>query len=175
VDANLTRFLSQEEITKAVKRLAGELDLEYRHRSPVVVGVLKGSFVFLADLVRQMKIPLASIEMIQVSSYGSGTVTSGRPRIIKGVPREVISGQDIIVVEDIVDTGASVMSILNYLKRFHPASIAVCALLDKPARREVGFTPQFVGFTIPDRFVVGYGLDLDQRYRELPEIYTLKQ
>jgi hypoxanthine phosphoribosyltransferase len=141
----------------------------------VVVGVLKGSFVFLADLVRQMKIPLASIEMIQVSSYGSGTVTSGRPRIIKGVPREVISGQDIIVVEDIVDTGASVMSILNYLKRRHPASIAVCALLDKPARREVGFTPQFVGFTIPDRFVVGYGLDLDQRYRELPEIYTLKQ
>jgi hypoxanthine phosphoribosyltransferase len=175
MEANLTRYLSREDIAVAVARLAAQLDLDYCGRSPVLVGTLKGGFVFLADLIRQMKTPLHSIEFLQVASYGRHTASSGRPRLVKGAPAEVIRGRDVIVVEDIVDTGVTTAFISRYLERRSPASLEVCALLDKPARRQAQVCVKYVGFTVPDRFLVGYGLDLGQRYRELPEIYILEE
>jgi hypoxanthine phosphoribosyltransferase len=175
MDHNLTLYLAQEKIAAAVKRLAEELDQEYHHRSPVVVGVMKGAFVFLADLVRQINTPLGRIELVHVSSYGASRLNPGRARMIKSMPREVIQGQDVILVEDIIDTGITTSTVLKHLYRHRPASLEVCTLLDKPARRLAEVSPRFVGFTIPDCFVVGYGLDLDQRYRELPDIYTVDE
>jgi hypoxanthine phosphoribosyltransferase len=175
MDHNLTLYLPQEKIAATVKRLAEELDQEYHHRGPVLVGVMKGAFVFLADLVRQMDTPLRRIELVHVSSYGAGRVSPGQARMIKSVPRDAIQGQDVILVEDIVDTGITTSIVLEHLCLYHPASLEVCTLLDKPARRLAEVSPRFVGFTIPDCFVVGYGLDLDQRYRELPDIYTVDE
>ena len=121
----------------------------------------------------RLNTPLPRIELAQVSSYSTGKVTSGRARMIKRIPREAIRGQDVILVEDIIDTGITTSTVLKHLSRHRPASLEVCTLLDKPARRLAEVSPRFVGFTIPDCFVVGYGLDLDQRYRELPDIYTV--
>jgi hypoxanthine phosphoribosyltransferase len=175
MEAKLSLYLSREDISEAVVRLAAQLDRDYRCRSPVLMGTLKGGFIFLADLVRQMKTPLRSIEFLQVASYGSRTLSSGQPRMVKGVPAEVIRGRDVIVVEDIVDTGITTAFISRYLGRRGPASLEVCALLDKPARREFEVCIRYIGFTVPNRFLVGYGLDLGQRYRELPEIYALEE
>jgi hypoxanthine phosphoribosyltransferase len=171
--ANLIPFLSQAEIAQAVKRLAGELDRDYYQEPPVFVGVLKGGFIFLSDLVRWMKTPIRSIEFLQVSSYGSATSTSGRPRITVGLPAVAIAGQHVVVVEDIVETGMTTRAILRYLGRHRPASIRVCVLLDKPSGRRVPVEISYTGFTIPDRFVVGYGLDWDQALRHLPDIRFL--
>lgn len=171
----MTPYLSREDIGVAVARLAEQLDLDYRRRPPVLVGILKGGFIFLADLVRQMKTPIQGIEFLQVASYGPGTVSSGRPRMVRGIPDGAIQGREVIVVEDIVDTGTTTAFISRYLERRRPASLEVCALLDKPARRQCQLGVKYVGFTVPDRFLVGYGLDLAQRYRELPEIYTLEE
>jgi len=168
-------LFSREELAAAVKRLAQELDRDYRHRCPVAVGILKGAFVFLADLVRQMETSLRSIEFLRLSSYGPGTVSSGRARVVMGLPAQAVEGQDVIIVEDIVDTGITTAAALRYLRRLRPASLKVCALLDKPSRRRVTVAIDYLGFTVPDRFLVGYGIDLDQRYRQLPEIYFLEQ
>ena len=173
--AKLNPLLSQAEIGQAVKRLAGELDRDYHQQPPVLVGILKGGFIFLSDLIRRMKTPIRSIEFLQFSSYGSTTVTSGRPRVTVGLPPGAIAGQHVVVVEDIVDTGITAAAILRYLRRHHPASVRLCVLLDKPARRRVPVDISYVGFTIPDRFVVGYGLDWDQGYRHLPDIRFLTQ
>ena len=173
MEAKLNPFLSQPEINQAVKRLAGELDRDYRQEPPVLLGVLKGGFIFLSDLVRHMKTPIRCIEFLQVSSYGAGTATSGGPRIVGSPPAGTIAGQHVVVVEDIVDTGITTAAILRYLRRQRPASVRVCVLLDKPAGRQVQVEISYRGFTIPDRFVVGYGLDLDQGYRQLPDIWAL--
>lgn len=172
----LVPLISQREIAAAVQRLAGELDRDYGHGSPTVVGILRGCFIFLADLVRQMQTPLHSIEFLRLSSYGSGTVSSGRARVVMG-PDGVgaVAGRDVIVVEDIVDTGITTSAALRYLGRRQPASLRLCALLDKPSRRQVPVTIDYLGFTVPDRFLVGYGTDLDQQYRQLPAVYTLEQ
>ena len=168
-------LFSREELAAAIKRLAQELDRDYRHRCPVVVGILKGAFVFLADLVRQMETSLRSIEFLRLSSYGPGTVSSGRARVVMGLPAQAVAGQDVIIVEDIVDTGITTAAALRYLRRLRPASLKVCSLLDKPSRRRVAVPVDYLGFTVPDRFLVGYGIDLDQRYRQLPEIYYLEE
>lgn len=173
MEAKLNPFLSQAEIDQAVKRLAGELDRDYRQEPPVLVGILKGGFIFLADLVRQMKTPIRSIEFLQVSSYGAGTVSDRRPRVMGSPPAGAIPGQHVVVVEDIIDTGITTTAILRYLRRQHPASVRLCVLLDKPAGRLVQVEIGYRGFTISDRFVVGYGLDLDQGYRQLPAIWAL--
>jgi hypoxanthine phosphoribosyltransferase len=175
MEAKLTPYMSQEDIAAAVARLAAQLDLDYNRHPPVLVGILKGGFIFLADLIRQMKTPLQGVEFLQVASYGPGTVSSGRPRVIKGLPAKVIIGRHVIVVEDIVDTGVTTAFISCYLERRRPASLEVCALLDKPVRRQAQVCVKYVGFTVPENFLVGYGLDLDQRYRELPEIYLLEE
>lgn len=171
----LVLLFSREEVAGAVKRLSQELDRDYRYRCPVVVGILKGAFVFLTDLVQQMETPLRSIEFLRLSSYGAGTVSSGRAKVIMGLSAQVIEGQEVILVEDIVDTGITTTAALRYLRRLRPASLKVCALLDKPARRRVAVAIDYLGFTVPDRFLVGYGIDLDQRYRQLPEIYYLEE
>jgi hypoxanthine phosphoribosyltransferase len=139
-----------------------------------VLGALKGSFVFMADLIRSLDIPL-EVEFVSVSSYGRGrTQTLGRVKLVKGL-RCPVKGRDVLVVEDIVDTGITLNFLLEYLRRKKPASLKVCALFDKPQRREVDVPIDYVGFLVPDAFVVGYGLDYDERFRELPGLYLLKE
>ena len=170
----LTLLIPREDIAAAIQRLALELDQVYSSGPPVVmVAILKGAFVFLADLARQMSVPVGSMEFIRVSSYGANQTTSGEPIIAVGIPAEAVRGQEVLVVEDIVDTGLTTAAVLEQLQNHRPASIRVCTLLDKPSRRQREVPIDHVGFTIPDLFVVGYGLDFDQRYRELPDLYAL--
>ena len=171
----LVPLICEEAIAATVSRLAQELDRDYHSRSPLLVGILKGSFIFLGDLVRNMKTPIRSIEFIRVSSYGSFTVSSGHASVSMELPKEVVMGQDVVVVEDIVDTGITTTTVLNYLKSYQPAALKLCALLDKPARRQVPVTIDYLGLTVSDRFVVGYGIDFDQKYRQLPAIYALEE
>jgi hypoxanthine phosphoribosyltransferase len=165
-------LLSGEQIQARVAELGARLAADYAGRDPVLVSVLKGSIVFLADLVRRMEIPL-SIDLMEVSSYGASTESSGQVRILKDLSM-AIDGRDVIVVEDIIDTGLTLNYLLRYLHDKGPASIRICCLLDKPARRLADITIDYRGFTIPDRFVIGYGLDYDERYRNLPYIGVLR-
>lgn len=175
MDRQLVCLISQSEIAAIVKQLAQSLDRDYAHCSPMVVGILKGSFIFLADLVRAMNTPISTIEFMRLSSYGAATVSSGQAEIVMGVPEQAVKGQDMIVIEDIVDTGITTTTVLAYLERYQPASLKLCALLDKPARRRVPVTIDYLGFTVPDRFIVGYGIDDAQQYRQLPEIYAMEE
>ncbi len=170
---SLTPWLSPEEIAAAVGRLAAELDRDYRGRSPALVGVLNGGFIFTADLVRQMHTGIRRVEFVKAASYGSGQTSSGKARIEKGLPAEAVRGQHVVIVEDIVDTGITTAAVRRYLGRHRPASLEICALLDKPSRRVTEVPIKYVGVSIPDRFVVGYGMDLDHRFRELPGIYEV--
>ncbi|CAN5512797.1 hypoxanthine phosphoribosyltransferase [soil metagenome] len=165
-------LLDTDTVAARVTELGAELVRDYTGRDPVLVSVLKGSLVFLADLMRATDLPM-SIDLMEVSSYGSGTESSGQVRILKDLSKP-IEGRDVIVVEDIIDTGLTLNYLLRYLGERHPASIKVCCLLDKPARRLAEIPIDYRGFTIPDRFVIGYGLDYDERYRNLPYIGVLK-
>jgi hypoxanthine phosphoribosyltransferase len=165
-------LLTEPELRERVAELGRQLAADYADRDPILIGVLKGSVVFLADLVRQMDIPL-SVDLMEVSSYGSGTETSGQVRILKDL-KGSIEGRHVLVVEDIIDTGLTLNYLLRYLGDRAPASLRVACLLDKPARRLVEMEIDYRGFNIPDRFVVGYGLDYDERYRNLPYIGVLK-
>jgi hypoxanthine phosphoribosyltransferase len=164
-------LLDTELIASRVAELGVELTRDYSGREPVLVSVLKGSLVFLADLMRAMDLP-ASIDLMEVSSY-AGTETSGQVRILKDLSKS-IEGRDVVVVEDIIDTGLTLNYLLRYLAERRPASVTICCLLDKPARRLAEIPIEYRGFTIPDRFVIGYGLDYDERYRNLPYIGVLK-
>jgi hypoxanthine phosphoribosyltransferase len=159
-------------VARRVGELGAQLTADYADRDPVLVSVLKGSLVFLADLIRAMEMPV-SIDLMEVSSYGAGTETSGQVRILKDLSKP-IEGRHVIVVEDIIDTGLTLNYLLKYLADKAPASIGIVCLLDKPARRLAEIPIDYRGFTIPDRFVVGYGLDYDERYRNLPYIGVLK-
>lgn len=171
--AGLRCLLSRVEIESAVKRLASEITQDYRDKNPLLVGILKGSFMFLADLVRQLDFPL-ELEFVRLSSYGSGRQTSGRVKVVQGL-RAAVSGRHVLVVEDIIDTGITVAFLLEYLKSKKAASIRLCALTDKPSRRRVPVDINYLGFTVPDKFLVGYGLDCDEKYRNLPEIFYLEE
>lgn len=171
----LINLISKAEIATTVKRLASELDRDYQNRSLVLVGVLKGSFVFLADLIREVNIPIANIEFLRLSSYDSSMVSSGEAKNMMSIPAKAIAQKDIVIVEDIIDTGITTNTAIEYLQNFHPASLKLCALLDKPSRRQVPVAIDYLGFTIEDRFVVGYGIDFDQQYRQLPNICYLKE
>lgn len=151
------------------------MDRDYAAHPPVFVGVLKGGFIFLADLVRRMQVSVLSVEFLRLSSYGGNRTSSGSPKIVVGLPDDAVENRHLVVVEDIVDTGLTTAATLRYLREKKPASIKLCVLLDKPERRRVPTLIDYVGFTVPDRFLVGYGLDLDQRYRQLPGIYILNQ
>ena len=165
-------LLDAKTIAARVAELGAELSADYAGRDPVLLSVLKGALVFLADLMRSMEIP-SSIDLMELSSYGSGTETSGQVRILKDLSQS-IEGREVVIVEDIIDTGLTLNYLLRYLAERHPASIRICCLLDKPARRLADIDIDYRGFTIPDRFVVGYGLDFDERYRNLPYIGVLK-
>jgi len=165
-------LLSGEEVQARVAELGAQLAADYEGRDPVLVSVLKGSIIFLADLVRAMPIPLA-IDLMEVSSYGASTESSGQVRILKDLSTS-IEGREVIVVEDIIDTGLTLNYLLRYLHDKGPASIRICCLLDKPARRLAPIEIDYRGFTIADRFVIGYGLDYAERYRNLPYIGVLR-
>jgi hypoxanthine phosphoribosyltransferase len=173
IDADVEEvLLSSEEVQARVAELGAQLATDYAGREPVLVSVLKGSIIFLADLVRAMPIPL-SIDLMEVSSYGASTESSGQVRILKDLSTS-IAGREVIVVEDIIDTGLTLNYLLRYLHDKGPASIRICCLLDKPARRLAEIEIDYRGFTIADRFVIGYGLDYGERYRNLPYIGVLR-
>lgn len=158
-------------IDARVAELGAQLTEDYAGRDPVLISVLKGSLVFLADLMRAMDLP-SSIDLMEVSSY-AGTETSGQVRILKDLSKP-IEGRDVLVVEDIIDTGLTLNYLLRYLGERKPASMKIICLLDKPARRLAEIPIDYRGFTIPDRFVIGYGLDYEERYRNLPYIGVLR-
>jgi hypoxanthine phosphoribosyltransferase len=165
-------LLSDAQIQARVVELGAELSRDYDGRDPVLVSVLKGSIIFLADLVRAMEISL-SVDLMEVSSYGASTESSGQVRILKDLSRP-IEGRAVVVVEDIIDTGLTLNYLLRYLREKGPASLRICCLLDKPARRLAPNEIAYRGFTIADRFVIGYGLDYNERYRNLPYIGVLR-
>jgi hypoxanthine phosphoribosyltransferase len=175
MNQNLKLLISESEIADIVKQLAQQIDKDYVNRSPVVVGMLKGSFIFLADLIRQMQTPIKNIELFRLSSYSNATVSSGQVKMLMGLSDGTVSEQDVILVEDIVDTGLSTSMALQLLKAQNPASLKLCALLDKPARRRVSVKIDYLGMTIGDRFIVGYGTDVKEQYRQLPAIYVLEE
>jgi hypoxanthine phosphoribosyltransferase len=161
----------------SIKRRVGELGQkiaeDYRGKSPVMVGILKGGVPFLADLIRQIDLPL-EYDLMAVSSYGASTKSSGVVKILKDMDIS-IEGRDIIIVEDIVDTGLTLHYLLDNLKSRRPNSLKVCTILDKPSQRKVQIQPDYNGFEIPNVFVVGYGLDYAGKYRNLPYIGVLKE
>ncbi len=169
---NLEVLLSEQEIQSRIKTLGAEITRDYAGRNPLLIGVLKGACFFLSDLLRAIDIPL-SIEFMAISSYGSSTRTSGEVRIMKDLDVP-IEGRHIIVVEDIVDTGLTLSYLLANLKSRGAASVKLVALLDKYERRQREVQIDYLGFQIPDHFVVGYGLDFAERYRNLPFIAVLK-
>jgi hypoxanthine phosphoribosyltransferase len=165
-------MISEEEIAKRVKELGKQLTEDYKGKELLVVGILKGCMLFLSDLVRTIELPL-TMDFMVVSSYGATTKSSGVVRIIKDLERE-IEGKDVLIVEDIVDTGLTLSYLVENFKARNPKSVRVCSLLDKPDRRKAQVDIQYVGFKIPDEFVVGYGLDYGENYRNLPFVCVLK-
>ncbi len=162
-------MISAKAIAARVEALASEITAHYRGTDKlVVVGLLRGSFVFIADLVREIDLPV-EVDFLEASSYGDATHSSREVRILKDLRGE-IAGRDVLVVEDIVDTGFTLHHVKNLLLSRGPTRLEVCALLDKPSRREVEISATWTGFTIPDEFVVGYGIDFAQRNRNLPYI-----
>jgi hypoxanthine phosphoribosyltransferase len=169
----IDEMISAKAIAARVEALAREISDYFAGTDKLVlVGLLRGSFVFIADLVRELDLPV-EVDFIEVSSYGMGTESSREVRILKDLRGE-IEGRDVLLVEDIVDTGHTLRHVLEILKTRHPARLEVCALLDKPSRREVDVTAKWIGFEIPDRFVVGYGIDYAQRNRNLPHIGAVR-
>ncbi|WP_373044082.1 hypoxanthine phosphoribosyltransferase [Vulgatibacter sp.] len=167
-------MLSREELAARVRELGEQITRDFAGKELVMVGVLKGSFVFFADLVRSVDLPLRT-DFLSVSSYGgSNTESTGVVKFTQDLSRP-IAGQHVILVEDIVDTGLTMKYLLENLQTRHPASLSVCSLLEKPERAKVEIDICYKGFTIPDAFVVGYGLDYDERYRNLPFLGVLKQ
>ena len=166
-------LLSEDELKKIVEDLGAKITEDYKGKNLVVVSVLKGSVVFMADLMRAIKIP-CSIDFMAVSSYGSGTKTSGVVKIIKDSDSEVVCGSDLLIVEDILDSGVTLEYLMKVLSARNPNSIRICTLLDKPERRRANIKADYSGAQIPDAFVVGYGLDYDEKYRNLPFVGILK-
>ena len=164
-------LFAQDEIKQAVSRLAAEIRQDYRGKCPLLIGVLKGSFIFMADLVRQINLPV-EVDFIRLSSYGATKETSGKVKVVLGLTA-LLKSRDVIVIEDIVDTGTTISFLMDYLQKKKPASLKLCVLLDKPSRRQVPVTIDYLGFTVPDKFIVGYGLDFDEKFRCLPDICFL--
>ena len=165
-------LISEDEIQSTVRRLGDEITRDYAGRDLLLVGVLKGAFVMMGDLSRHIRLPL-EFDFMAVSSYGAATKTSGVVRILKDLDHE-IEGRNVLLVEDIVDSGLTLAYLLKNLRTRRPASLEVCALLHKTAMQKVDVDLKYVGFEIPNRFVVGYGLDLDQRYRNLPYVAAVE-
>lgn len=166
-------LITEEQIKEKIKELGEKISNDYRNcDNLLLVGVLKGAVVFMADLIRNIDIPL-DIDFMAVSSYGSSTESSGVVRILKDLD-DPIEGKDLLVVEDIIDSGLTLSYMCDILKSRKPKSLKICALLDKPSRRKIDLKVDYLGFEIPDYFVVGYGLDYAEKYRNLPDICVLK-
>ena len=165
-------LITEEQIQTKVRELAESINRDYRDKSPVLVGVLNGAFVFLADLMRHLDLS-CTVDFVSWSSYGKDTSSSGVFRIMKDLETNVES-RHVLIVEDIIDTGLTLHYLLDTVRARKPASVKVAALLDKPSRRRIEAKADYLGFQIPDAFVVGYGLDFGQRYRNLPFIGVLK-
>ena len=166
-------LVTKEEIASKVAELAAEIREDYQENNPILIGALKGSFVFMADLIREMNIT-AEIDFVRLSSYGSGTESSGEIKLLQGI-KTPIKDRHVLVIEDIVDSGLTVRFLLDYLGRRKPASLKLCALFDKPSRRVVEVPIDYLGFTVPDVFIVGYGIDFDEKYRYLPDLCFLEE
>ena len=165
-------YFTEEQLHEKVAELGARITEDYRDKNPLIVSVLKGSYVFMADMTRAIDTP-SNVDFMVVSSYGKGTKTSGEVQIIKDIAQP-IDGRDLLIVEDILDSGNTLYFLKNYLTTKGAASITIVTLLDKPARREKPITADLAGFEVPDEFVVGYGLDYAQQYRNYPCIGVLK-
>lgn len=159
-------LISREKVEARIEELAKEIEKDYTGKNLVCVGLLKGSVMFMSDLIKAINLDLR-IDFMKVSSYGSGTNSTGVVKILKDVDVD-LAGKDVLIVEDIIDTGLTIVNVKDFLAKKNPNSIRVCTLLDKPSRRKVEVKGEYVGFEIPDEFVVGYGLDLDEKYRNIP-------
>lgn len=165
-------MIPADEIAGRVRQLAAEISADYDGKPLLMVGVLKGAWVFLADLVRHLTVPVRC-DFVRVTSYGMGTETNGSPNLLLDVA-EPVAGADVLVVDDILDTGLSLAWLHEHLRNKSPASVRTCVLLDKAERRRVPVAVEYIGFSIPDRFVVGYGLDCGEQFRELPFVGHVK-
>lgn len=172
-ETKMTVLYSSGEIEAVVDKLAGKITRAYAGKRPLLLGILKGSFIFLADLVRRLDFPL-EIDFIRLSSYGSARENSGNIAVLYDV-RTPVKSRDVLIIEDIVDTGLTIEFLIHYLEERNPASVKICCLLDKPSRRQVPVKLDYIGLTVPDRFLVGYGLDWDEKYRNLPDIHCLEK
>jgi hypoxanthine phosphoribosyltransferase len=166
-------LVQQDELAHRVQALGEQISAEYEGRSLLLVGVLKGAFFFLSDLMRELDVP-CEVDFMAVASYGSSTDSSGVVRILKDLDAS-IEGRDVLIVEDIVDSGLTLSYLLRTLEAREPASLEVCALLTKPERRKVDLPIRYVGFEIPNRFAIGYGLDHAERFRNLPYVAVLSE
>jgi hypoxanthine phosphoribosyltransferase len=167
-EAELPILLDASKIAARVRELAGEISRDYQDRTPHLVGVLKGAWVFMADLIRHLSIP-CTVDFLGIESYGAGVVSSGEVKISKDLDAS-IEGRDVLIIEDILDTGRTFHYLQEVLAAHAPCSLKLVALLDKRSRRVISVQPDYVGFEIPDVFVVGYGLDFGQKYRHLPDV-----
>ena len=176
LDADIEKVLiSAKELDALTDKIAGEIDRDYRDSGQrlLLLCILKGSVVLMGDLMKKLPIPV-EIDFMKVSSYGAGTETSGRIKILLDLHRQDLSELDIVIVEDIIDSGRTLSYLVDYLRLGGAHSVKTCTLLDKPSRRQVDFTPDYTGQVIPDEFVVGYGLDYAEQYRALPYVGILK-
>lgn len=161
-------LITQNEIKQTIAKLAAQIQQDYQGKHPLLIGILKGSFIFMADLIRQLRLPV-EVDFVKLYSYGSGKKTSGKVKLVQGL-KTPIKGRDVLVIEDIVDTGLTISFLLDYLRKRKPASLKLCALTDKPSRRQIPVTIDYLGFTVPDKFIVGYGIDWNENFRYLPDI-----
>jgi hypoxanthine phosphoribosyltransferase len=164
-------LIGEQELQARIAELGVEISQDYAGRDLLLIGVLKGAVFFLADLMRELTVP-CEIDFMAISSYGAGTDSSGVVRILKDLDIN-ISGRDVLVVEDIIDSGLTLSYLMRSLRARKPSTVEICALLTKPERREVEVPVRYTGFEIPNRFVIGYGLDFDERYRNLPYVAVL--
>jgi len=163
---------TEEQLRSRVREVGAQITADYAGREPLLISVLRGSYIFMADLTRAIGLDV-TVDFMAVSSYGAGTVSSGQVEIRKDLS-DSIEGKDLIIVEDILDSGNTLYYLMDVLRARKPASIRICALMDKPERRVKPITADYVGFTIPDAFIVGYGLDYAEKYRNLPYVGVLK-
>lgn len=165
-------LITEKELQSRIAELGKEVAKDYEGKTPIFVGVLKGAIMFFADMVRATPIP-CEYDFMAVSSYGAGTISSGKINLIKDLSAD-IKGRHVVILEDILDTGNTLRFVVDHLMEKEPASLKICALLDKPSRRTAPIEADYVGFTIPNQFVVGYGLDYDEIYRNIPYVGILK-
>ena len=171
LEHNLILLFTKQEIANTVTNIACQINRDYKDTPILLICCLKGGVIFFSDLIRQIDCPVVGIEFIQASSYGTGTKSAHPPTIQSNIPKVSIENQNLLIIDDIIDTGLTMSALVETLTELNPSNTAICTLLDKPSRRKTPIEPTYVGFTIPDQFVLGYGMDYNQSYRNLPDIY----